>query len=72
MIVSAKHLGISKEVVSQKDGKLYQIHGFIDNRGSVYEIPFEDGKFPVQSEYYVNSYKGKDGQWHSGLVSFQK
>lgn len=71
MIIKCAYVGKIKEVVSKKDGKHYDVHLFSNDSRSFEVLTEHNGFKPNASgDYYINSYKGKDGFWKTSLVKF--
>lgn len=71
MVVKCSHVGVSKRIVSKKDGNEYEIHLFEDVNSRLYQLPFLSGSFPRKDAYYIESYKGSDGSWHSHIIDIE-
>lgn len=71
MINRCAYVGRIKEVVSKKNGELYDVHLF-SNDTRTFEVLTEHDAFKpnASGEYFINTYKGKDGTWKNSLVEF--
>lgn len=71
MVVKCSHVGVSKRIVSKKDGKEYEIHLFEDVNSRLYQLPFLCGSFPIKDSYYIESYKSSEGTWRSHIIDVE-
>lgn len=71
MVVKCSHVGLSKRIVSKKDGNEYEIHLFEDSNSRLYQLPFLSGTFLKKDSYYIESYKTSDGTWRSHIIDLE-